>query len=132
MNNMIRLSAVLISCLFLFTACSPSHSASIRPTASVQKTAVATKTTMLSPTPAPGTTATPAPTPEPTAVPTSEPALEPTPQPTPTGVVNEYGNSNGNVINGGTAAIQGEWIFYNGNFAYRIRTDGTGKTLIKI
>jgi surface glycoprotein (TIGR04207 family) len=43
-------------------------------------------------------------------------------------VVNRRGNTSGNLINSGIAAIQGEWIFYNnGNELYKINVDGSGR-----
>jgi hypothetical protein len=45
--------------------------------------------------------------------------------------VNEYGNTPGNIINGGYAAIQGDWIYYNNasddGKLYKIKTDGSGR-----
>lgn len=44
------------------------------------------------------------------------------------------GNSTGNISNKGNAAIADNWIYYansgDGNKLYRIKTDGTGKTLL--
>lgn len=42
---------------------------------------------------------------------------------------NEYGNSNGNLINEGFIAQQGEWIYYNDIFdLYKVSLDGGDKT----
>ena len=44
---------------------------------------------------------------------------------------NEYGNTAGNLNNGGYAAVQGDWIYYSNRgqdgFLYKIRNDGAGK-----
>jgi peptidoglycan/xylan/chitin deacetylase (PgdA/CDA1 family) len=46
-------------------------------------------------------------------------------------IENTVGNTNGNTINGGSAALQGNWIYYVNNSdsykLYKIKTDGTGK-----
>lgn len=41
---------------------------------------------------------------------------------------NVYGNTQGNISNFGFVAQQGDWIYYNNNTLYKIKTDGTGKT----
>ena len=47
-------------------------------------------------------------------------------------VINTIGNTSGNLVNGGAAALQGDWIYYNqynlDPGLYKIKTDGTGKT----
>ncbi|MGK0468136.1 MAG: hypothetical protein ACJAX4_003456 [Clostridium sp.] len=43
---------------------------------------------------------------------------------------NVYGNTQGNISNFGFVAQQGDWIYYNNNTLYKIKTDGTGKTEI--
>jgi len=46
--------------------------------------------------------------------------------------INTTGNTSGNLVNGGEAALQGDWIYYsNGNDKlkiYKIKTDGTGES----
>jgi hypothetical protein len=51
------------------------------------------------------------------------------PETPPTPPVSAAGNTQGNFINRGYAAIQGDWIYY-GTFdgLYKMRTDGTGRT----
>jgi len=48
------------------------------------------------------------------------------------GIENTIGNTNGNIINGGYAALQGNWIYYVNNSdsykLYKIKTDGTGES----
>jgi RNA polymerase sigma factor (sigma-70 family) len=45
--------------------------------------------------------------------------------------INKYGNSTGNINNRGFAAIQGDWIYYSvNNKLYKMKTDGTSKTMI--
>lgn len=41
---------------------------------------------------------------------------------------NVYGNTSGNITNFAFVAKQGDWIYYNNNSLYKIKTDGTGKT----
>ena len=41
---------------------------------------------------------------------------------------NVYGNTSGNISNFAFVAKQGDWIYYNNNTLYKIKTDGTGKT----
>ncbi len=41
---------------------------------------------------------------------------------------NVYGNTPGNITNFAFVAKQGDWIYYNNNTLYKIKTDGTGKT----
>lgn len=41
---------------------------------------------------------------------------------------NVYGNTSGNICNFAFVAKQGDWIYYNNNTLYKIKTDGTGKT----
>jgi hypothetical protein len=41
--------------------------------------------------------------------------------------INNYGNTNGNLSNGGIATIQGDWIYYSNNGLYKININGTGK-----
>ncbi|MGI6449986.1 MAG: DUF5050 domain-containing protein [Desulfitobacteriia bacterium] len=47
---------------------------------------------------------------------------------------NDRGNTNGNIINGGYVAQQGDWIFYRNtsdkNKLYKVKTDGSEKTKI--
>ena len=45
-------------------------------------------------------------------------------------ISNERGNTNGNLVNGGFATIQGDWIYYaiHRKGIYKIRTDGSDKT----
>ena len=40
---------------------------------------------------------------------------------------NVYGNTSGNISNFAFVAKQGDWIYYNNNTLYKIKTDGTGK-----
>lgn len=58
-----------------------------------------------------------------------------TPTPTPPGVVNERGNTVGNIVNYGYVAMQGDWIYYrnpnDNNKLYKIRTDGTDRALVE-
>jgi len=44
--------------------------------------------------------------------------------------INTIGNTGGNIVNGGLAAIQGDWIYYTLilNGMYKIKTDGTERT----
>jgi hypothetical protein len=82
------------------------------------------------------TTTTPPPEVEP------EPEFEPLPplEFFPAADPNERGNTTGNIINGGNAAMQGEWIYYNVSSAgidrtppthlVKIRADGTDRTII--
>jgi hypothetical protein len=48
--------------------------------------------------------------------------------------INTYGNTTGNIVNVGIAAIQGEWIYYSNvshrGELYKIRVDGSDKTLV--
>jgi len=44
--------------------------------------------------------------------------------------INTYGNIGGNIVNGGVAALQGDWIYYNSDGLSKIRTDGTGWTFL--
>ncbi|CZQ85562.1 Hypothetical protein Tpal_650 [Trichococcus palustris] len=44
--------------------------------------------------------------------------------------VNIIGNTNGNIINGGYAAQQGDWIYYSTKGIYKIKMDGTEKNKI--
>ncbi len=48
--------------------------------------------------------------------------------------INTYGNTTGNIANGGIVAIQGEWIYYSNvsrrGELYKIRVDGSDKTLL--
>jgi len=59
----------------------------------------------------------------------SAPQYDFVPQPLPP--TGEYGNSTGNIINGGNVAWSGDWIFYNNGRdrgrLYKIRYDGTGR-----
>ncbi|MGV8980870.1 DUF5050 domain-containing protein [Clostridium sp.] len=41
---------------------------------------------------------------------------------------NVYGNTPGNITNFAFVAKQGDWIYYNNDTLYKIKTDGTGKT----
>jgi len=47
-------------------------------------------------------------------------------------IENTIGNTNGNIINGGCAALQGDWIYYVNNSdsykLYKVKKDGTGKS----
>ena len=47
-------------------------------------------------------------------------------------IENTIGNTNGNIANGGYAALQGNWIYYVNNSdsykLYKIKTDGTGES----
>ena len=44
--------------------------------------------------------------------------------------VNVYGNTTGNLYNGGIAALQGNWIYYKTDTGlHKIRTDGTDREL---
>ena len=46
---------------------------------------------------------------------------------------NERGNTVGNIVNGGLAAKQGDWIYYvkdDNRCIYKIRTDGSGRVKI--
>lgn len=40
---------------------------------------------------------------------------------------NVYGNTHGNISNFGIVATQGDWVYYNNNTLYKVKTDGTGK-----
>lgn len=44
--------------------------------------------------------------------------------------INTYGNTGSNIVNGGVAALQGDWIYYSSDGLSKIRTDGTGWTLL--
>ena len=138
MKRILRLPAALITLVVLFTGCAPNASVSVKPSATMQRSAATVKSATMTSTstPTPTTTSTLEPTEDTTMEPTAEPAAEPTPQPTPIAVVNEFGNSNGNIMNSGPASrfinVVGDWIYYamydvNGNI-YKIRTDGTEKT----
>ena len=43
-------------------------------------------------------------------------------------VINIHGNTSGNIINFGKAAIQGEWIYYGNDGLFKVRVDDTEKT----
>lgn len=43
---------------------------------------------------------------------------------------NVYGNTQGNISNFGFVTQQGDWIYYNNNTLYKMKTDGTSKTEI--
>ncbi|MGI6153784.1 MAG: DUF5050 domain-containing protein [Christensenellaceae bacterium] len=64
------------------------------------------------------TEATEAPTKTPTATPDVQ--ITPEPEPEPIEAVNTEGNTNGNILNGGHVAAQGDWIY----FAYNSYADG--------
>ncbi|MCL2434110.1 MAG: DUF5050 domain-containing protein [Clostridia bacterium] len=54
----------------------------------------------------------------------------PIPWPTPK-LSSVHGNTPGNIVNGGLAAIQGEWIYYAGeNGLEVVKTDGSGRKVI--
>lgn len=67
--------------------------------------------------------------------PTDPPTKEPPPTIPPQDTV-IYGNTQGNINNGGYAAIQGDWIYYSTNIdydygsLYKIKTDGSEKTKV--
>lgn len=44
--------------------------------------------------------------------------------------INTVGNTNGNINNGGIAAQQGDWIYYDNDGLYKIKTEGTEKIKI--
>ncbi len=49
------------------------------------------------------------------------------------GMTNVQGNTAGNLINGGIAALQGDWIYYRSNDnekIYKVKTDGSGQSKV--
>ena len=48
---------------------------------------------------------------------------------------NYYGNTVGNIVNGGIVARQGDWIYYRNDsdekYLYKIRTDGSGRSIVE-
>jgi len=57
------------------------------------------------------------------------PEAEPPAPPAPVSA-SGYGNTQGNLVNRGSAAIQGDWIYYatSGGELWKVKTDGTGRT----
>jgi len=79
----------------------------------------------------PTNTAAPSSSPSTTAAPSINPTTNPT---TNDAVVKIAGNTSGNIANWGFVAQQGEWIYYcnSDEKLYKVKTDGSSKTLIPI